>query len=145
MEGIVIPFAQILSEAIFCGNALLSIRGSTPYNAVYGRVPHILPGIDQIAEPNSSQEPMPGLIRDTNRLREVSVQAIVEGSASARLGRAMNTRTTMAAQHLNLGVGDEVDFYQDQTNKDTSGWFGPAIVADAVSYTHLTLPTIYSV
>ena len=45
-EGIVVPFEQILSEAIFCGNALLSIRDSTPYNAVYGRVPRILPGID---------------------------------------------------------------------------------------------------
>ena len=46
VEGIVIPFGQILSEAIFCGNALLTIRDSTPYNAVYGRVPRILPGID---------------------------------------------------------------------------------------------------
>ena len=56
VEGIVVPFGQILAEAIFCGNALLTIRDSTPYNAVYGRVPRILPGIDQIAEPNSSQE-----------------------------------------------------------------------------------------
>ena len=69
VEGIVVPFGQILSEAIFCGNALLTIRDSTPYNAVYGRVPRILPSIDQIAEPNSSQEPLPGLIRDANRLR----------------------------------------------------------------------------
>ena len=30
VEGIVIPFGQILSEAIFCGNALLTIRDSTP-------------------------------------------------------------------------------------------------------------------
>ena len=38
-EGISIPFPQIVSEAIFCGNALLTIRDSTPYYSVYGRVP----------------------------------------------------------------------------------------------------------
>ena len=66
----------------------------------------------------------------THRLREVSVQAMVEGSARARLGRALNTRTTMPAQKLNLGVGEEVDFYRAQTSKDASGWFGPAEVID---------------
>ena len=86
VEGMAVPSARILSEAIFCGNALLTIRNCTPYNAVYGRVPRILPGIDQIAEPNSAQQPLPGLIRDAHRLREVSVQAMIEGSASARFG-----------------------------------------------------------
>ena len=53
-EGIKIPFKYILSEAVFCGNALLAVNDSTPYNAVYGRVPRVLPSIDQIQEPNSS-------------------------------------------------------------------------------------------
>ena len=61
---------------------------------------------------------------------------MIEGSASARLGRPMNTRTTMAAQQLRLSIGDEVDFYQYQPNKDTSGWFGPAAVADISRLTH---------
>ena len=104
------------------------MRDSTPYNALYGRVPNILPGIDQNAEPNNSQDPMPGTIRDSHRLREISVQSMIEGSATARLIRTMNTRTTMAAEHLNLKVGEEVDFNQYQQNKDTSGWFGPAEV-----------------
>ena len=77
VEGIVIRFEQILSEAIFCGNALLTVRDSTSYNAVYGSVPRILPGIYQTSEPNSSQEPLPGTIRDANRPREVSGQAIL--------------------------------------------------------------------
>ena len=42
----------------------------------------------------------------------------------------------MAAQHLKLAVGDEVDFYQDPTNKDTSGWHGPAVVADISRIAH---------
>ncbi len=53
---------------------------------------------------------MPGTVKDTLRLREVSVQSMVEGSATARLGRAVNTRATIAAQHLDLEVCDEVDF-----------------------------------
>ena len=31
---------------------------------------------------------------------------------------------------MNLQVGDEIDFYRDQANKDTSGWFGPARLSD---------------
>ncbi len=55
---------------------------------------------------------------------------MVEGSARARLGRAMNTRTTPSSQNLNLSVGDEVDFFRAQNSKDVSGWFGPAEVVD---------------
>ena len=95
VEGLKVPFPLVLAEAVFCGNALLSVRDSTPYNSVYGRVLRILPGIDQVSEANSSAEPLPGMIRDTHRLREISVQSMLEGSASARLRRALNTRTTM--------------------------------------------------
>jgi hypothetical protein len=97
---------------------------------VYGRVPNILPGIDQLEALDGAAAAAPGLISHTHRLREISIQAMVEGSARARLGRAMNTRTTIAAQTLNLQTGEEVDFYREQTSKDASGWFGPAEVAD---------------
>ena len=40
-------FFSVLAEATFAGNALLSIHGSSPYNAVYGRAPADFPGIDQ--------------------------------------------------------------------------------------------------
>ena len=98
-EGIVdIPFECILSEAVFCGNALLTVGGSSPYNSLYGRVPRMLPSIDQISNPGEVDRLNPGLIGNTHRLREISIQAMVEGSARARLGRAMNTRTTISAQ-----------------------------------------------
>ena len=130
-EGIAgIPFESILAEATFCGNAMLTVGGSTPYNALYGRVPKMLPSIDQIESPGEANKPNPGLIAHTHRLREISIQAMVEGSARARLGRALNTRTTISAQRLNLQVGDEVDIYRAPTNKDTSGWEGPAEVID---------------
>ena len=102
-EGLAgVPFETILAEAVFCGNAMVTVGDSTPYNAVYGRVPRILPSIDQVAAPDEGRQPEPGTIQHTHRLREISIQAMIEGSARARLGRAMNTRTTLPAQRLNL-------------------------------------------
>ena len=129
-EGIVgVPFESTLAECVFSGNALLNVGGSTPYNALYGRVPHILPSIDQVVAPGDARQGQDTLAH-THRLREISVQAMIEGSARARLGRALNTRTTMPAQKLNLSVGEEVDFYRSPTSKDASGWYGPAEVID---------------
>eukprot|EP00969_Alexandrium_andersonii_P004577 197099-Alexandrium_andersonii.AAC.1 len=36
-EGLDVPFAQVLAECVFAGNTLISVNGSTPYQAVYGR------------------------------------------------------------------------------------------------------------
>ena len=123
-------FQSILVEATFCGNALLTVNTSTPYNAVYGRVPHILPSVDQLVHRGEGNLPAPGLIRHTQRLREIAVQAMVEGTARERLLRSENTRTTAPAKALDLSPGDEVDFFREPTTKDTSGWLGPAIVDD---------------
>ncbi len=73
-------------------------------HAVYGRVPSLLPSIGQVGSPDVTTQP----------------QAMVEGSARARLGRAMNTRTTIAAQSLNLQAGDEVGLFKPTSTKDTS-------------------------
>ena len=87
-EGIAgVPFECILAECVFCGNAMLTVGGSTPYNALYGRVPSILPSINQIEQGGKQTNLSPATFAHANRLREVSVQAMVEGSARARLGR----------------------------------------------------------
>ena len=122
-----------MSEATFCGNALLAISGSTPYNAVYGRVPAILPSVDQLVHPDENRLPAPGLISGTHRLREIAVQAMVEGTPKARLSRSKNGRTTISAETLNLKTGEEVDIFRKPTTKDASGWHGPAIVVDVNS------------
>ena len=59
-EGVECPFSHVLSEATFCSNALLSINQCTPYNAVYGRVLALLPGLDQIESPHEASLSMPG-------------------------------------------------------------------------------------
>ena len=123
-------FSSILAEAVFCGSALLTVNGSTPYNAVYGGAPRILPGLDQIEQPNESEMGIPGLIGHCHRLREISVQAMVEGSARVRLNRATNTRSTPQAL-TNIVPGDTLEFFRKQDRKDFPGWFGPAEVLDA--------------
>eukprot|EP00969_Alexandrium_andersonii_P194732 8600738-Alexandrium_andersonii.AAC.1 len=45
-EGLDVPFLQVLAECVFAGNALISVNGGTPYQAVYGRVPLMLPDIN---------------------------------------------------------------------------------------------------
>ena len=133
-EGIKIPFKYRLAEAVFAGNALISVNNSTPYNAVYGRVPRLLPDVNQ---PNADDAPQdgdniefPGLLRNSHRLREIAIQSMVEGSARARLGRAANTKSLPSAQAANYQLNELVDFYRPPGSKDISGWAGPATVID---------------
>ena len=53
-EGISLPFESVLSEATFSGNALITVGSHTPYNAVMGRVPRMLPSIDHIRSPDAT-------------------------------------------------------------------------------------------
>ncbi len=129
-EHIKMEFKYVLSEATFCSNALLSVNGSTPYNAVYGRVPNLLPSIDQPDAINEDSLNLPGTIRHCHRLREISVQAMVEETALQRTQRALQTRTLPAGEREGYQCGDLVDFYREPGTKDASGWIGPAKVID---------------
>jgi hypothetical protein len=110
----------VLAEAVSCGISILNVNGGTPCKAVYGRVPSLHPSIAQVYSPHETTQPSPGLIRHTHRLREIGNQAMVDGSARARLGHAMNPRTTIAAQSLNPQAGDEVGLFKPTSTKDTS-------------------------
>ena len=119
-----IPLSQRLSEATFAGNALISINGATPYSAVYGRVPTILPDLNSALPDGVGHDAQ---TRDVNRVREASVQAIVEATSRARIQRALNTRTINAAE-MKFELGMEVEYFREPSNKDTSGWSGPATI-----------------
>ena len=97
---------------------MLSINDTTPYSAVYGRVPKLLLNIEQIHAENKRELPSLCLMRHVHRLREISVQQMVEGTARARLGRTANTRSLLAAQLADYKVGEEVDFYRPPGSKD---------------------------
>ena len=67
---------------------MITINNTTPYIAVYGRAPKLLPNIDSLESEAPNMKATPGLIRDSHRLRDVSIQSMIEGTAKARLGRA---------------------------------------------------------
>ena len=138
-DGIQIPFRYILSEAAFCTNALLSVNGCTPYNAVYGRVPHLLPGLDQFEADNERELPNPGTIRHTHRLREIAIQSMIEETARKRAERALSSRTRPSGQREDYKPGELVDFFRKGGAKDATGWTGPATVVDP---THIERGTV---
>lgn len=114
-EGITdIPFLQRLSESTFSGNALSSINDTTPYNAVYCRVPQMLPDIKCTTLDGTGT--MPGTMRHSHRLREVAVQRMVEHTAPLRIQRALNTTTIVAGGEC-FQVHDMVDDYRPPTQK----------------------------
>ena len=100
-EGLLseISFPRRLGEATLAGNCLLSINNGTPYQALYGRVPPMLPDVDLTASVAGDGDPhLPAAARCAHRLRELNVQAIVEGTARARIERAMTTKTKPAGE-----------------------------------------------
>ena len=117
----------------------------TPCNAVYGRVPALLPGIDHTEAPNEQNLSVLGTIRHTHRIREISVQLTIEGAAKARLHRAMQTKSLPAGQREDYRPGDLVDFHRPPNSKDASGWIGLATVIDTthISRGHVTLKHIH--
>ncbi len=124
------PFSFILAEAVFCGNAMLIVNGNTPYSAMFGRVPSLLPSISQVASTDETTQSSHGLVCHAHRLCETSIQAMVEGSIRARLGHAMNARTPFAAHCINRRWAKRLTYFGPPSSKDTSGWPGPAEVVD---------------
>ena len=123
-EGLRVTSEQILDEALLACNALLSVHGATPYEAVFGRVPNLLrdigsggPALDDLSGGSTSKR--------IHRLREISPAQIIQGHAEARLKAAERSRTRPAIQLLDLKPGDMVEFHRDPPGKDVSGWRGP--------------------
>ena len=69
-----------------------------------------------------------GAGRDLQRVREMSLQKIIESTALARIERAMNTITTTPSEALDYRPGERIEFYRNPPKEDVSGWQGPAEV-----------------
>ena len=93
-EGIATSFGNLLAEGIFIGNALTTVGDVTPYNALYGRSPNMLP---QLLDPHdgASETSVAGA-RHQARIREISLQTMVQASATAQINRALRAKTTIA-------------------------------------------------
>ncbi|CAE7222318.1 unnamed protein product [Symbiodinium sp. CCMP2592] len=129
-EGLVYTFPSLLAEAIFAGNALVHVGGSTPYQAVYGRQPAMLPPLEI---PDMAESEQVGEAGDRQRsyIREAALQAMVQATSLARLNRAARTRTSPDSTR-EFSVGDLVDVFRKPSSKDASGWSGPYRVTESV-------------
>jgi hypothetical protein len=130
-EGIVLPFPVILSIVLFAKNSLTVINDSTPYQAVMGRQPSILPPleggyngslVDDQSRPESD-------CRGVSRTRELAACNIIESTARMRMERANKHKTRPAVETMEHAAGNLVDIWFDPTTKDVSGWRGPAKIA----------------
>ena len=135
-EGLTISDRDILAECVFAKNALVVVYGETPYQAVLGRCPNLLrefeaPGVSVIDDDNGGSRS-----KYATRVRELSIQHMVEGTARDRLTRALKTQTRVAGEQLELAVGDLVDIHRPSSSKDASGWRGPAKVISTSNLEH---------
>ena len=124
-EGIPVQFEQLLAEGIFARNALISHGGATPYNARLGTQPAMLPGLHVPAD-----DPAKGAGRCLQRIREISLQKIIEATALDRMHRADRSKTLPAGEGLDYQPGEDAEFYNPPASKDVSGWHGPAPVIE---------------
>ena len=131
-EGLIVPMEVILAESILAKNVLTTVAGQTPYRALYGREP---PGLTEF-EPQSEtvlddhSSGVAGHSRNHHRVREMAIAAMVQESAQLRIERALDSKTRLAVEQLELEPGDLVDFWRKPATKDESGWRGPARVVE---------------
>ena len=136
-ERVQISFPTLLAEAALAKNAMLSTGSGTPYISLYGRVPRLLPQIeDLVGGARQDDETVSESTRHVHRLREISVACAVEAMAARRLKLAEKSRTPLAGAQLNLKVEDQVEIYRRPANKDRPGWVGPATVTDCTELSH---------
>ena len=121
------PIETVIAECFLIRNLLTSVGGTSPYQAVFGRVPPLLAEFEPVSECqlDDMSAGIPGMSRNHHRLRELTVQAMVDLTARQRMARALNSKTRVDHGQLNLQPGDQVDFYRKPATKDESGWRGP--------------------
>ena len=125
-EGLKVSFDALLADAVFAKNALFSMGGSSPFEAVFGRTPPLLGVVDAEAGDNPDD-------RDCDRLRQLAIDSMVQATAENKMRRADRGKTRMPGELLDLKVGDAVEFYRKASTKDAHSWFGPATVTDLTS------------
>ena len=100
-EGLIATVEQVLATVVLMHNSLICINNSTPYQALLGRQPAMLPPLEggylEEKAPRSDKGPEihPEVVdldvvaqRDMARVREIAACNIIQATAIARLQRA---------------------------------------------------------
>ena len=134
-DGVAMPFCRVLSESTFVINSISSIGGVSPYVAVLGRAPALMPELGP-ADPINDDRNAPDPVRNAMQIRQLAIQTITESTARERLRIASHTPTRPSAEELEYRVGDSVEYFREPSNRDISGWRGPATVVDLTRVEH---------
>ena len=123
-------------------NSLIAIHDSSPYNALYGRQPAMLPPLEggyireedhdgrvRRIDATGMHDLDAKYQRHLSRVREIAAATIIEVTALSRLQRADRHKTVAALERSGYQVGGLVDIWYEPTTKDVSGWKGPAQIA----------------
>ena len=99
------------------GNALTFIGGSSPYQAVYGRTPAMLPDLTLTEEDATGAQ--------QQRVRTIAINNMIQATTIARVGRSLRSKTHLGVEQSGIRENDLVDVYRTPSSKDVSGWRGP--------------------
>ena len=123
-DSLTVSFPRALAEATFVGKAMLTIGGASPYTAVLRRTPALLPGMKCPPDETGT------VARDSQRMREISIQKITETTSRERTNRALRTLTKPAGEEIRYQLGDEREYWQEPSRKTALGWTGTGVVCD---------------
>jgi Reverse transcriptase (RNA-dependent DNA polymerase) len=125
IEELGIEFDILLAEACWAKNALTTVGGFSPHEAVFGRSARLLGDVEGPITADSNGT-VSGVNRHVQRIREIALAGMASSTAQARLQRAEHSKTRFPAQALGLVRGDLVDVWRKPLTKDAPGWRGPA-------------------
>jgi hypothetical protein len=136
-EGIPITIKMLVAQSLFVLNAMTTVGESTPYNAVLGRQPAILPPLADPTAADGAGDSADG--RREARIREIAVNSMTQASAMARVSRANSAKSSSSTQGK-YQSGDLVDYRRQLDGKDVSPWHGPVpVIKDSPSEGTVTL------
>jgi len=126
-ESLTASFEMVLAQVTFMHNSLTVINSSTPYQALLGRQPAMLPPleggttgqVESLARPETNA-------RNEARVREMAAINIIESIAKDRLDRAHKSKSRPAIELSGLKPKDLVEIWFEPSHKDLPGWRGPA-------------------
>ena len=122
-EGRDVTLGMMLGAAVFAGNCLTAVHGTTPYHRMFGRQPSMLPPL----QADESCANADGSTTETQRqwVRHLALTTVIQQTAVNKIIRADKAFTR--ADH-EVTVGQMVDYFRPPSSKGTSGWKGPVKV-----------------
>ena len=66
------------------------------------------------------------------RVREIALQSMIEATLQARIGRELKASTKHPGETI-YKPGDLVEYHRESSQKDVSGWLGPADVLEVLA------------